>query len=141
MGDRKSELLTEVSQIIAQYRQEVPGRRRAWPESIKNRVLELQRMGFERSDIAKGTGISYFTIFNWGEAKAPRFEPVAIVPSRRALPKAATVTVTKCRRRHRPSCRPALTTVTVTMPGGIRIEGVTVEVLLKLLPQLSGGIA
>lgn len=139
MGDRKSEILAEVSQIIAQYQQEVPGRRRAWPESIKNRVLELQRLGLERKDIAKRTGISYYTIFNWGVAKAPRFEPVAVVPSRRALPKAATVTVTPRRHHHR--VRPTLATVTVTMPGGIRIEGVTVEILLKVLPQLGGGVA
>ncbi len=138
MENSQTELLDEIRQLITQYRQEVPGRRRAWPESIKNRVLELELMGLERKEIAKRTGISYYTIFNWGAAsKKPCFERVTVVRARRALPKAATVTMTKSRP-HRVA-RPTLTTVTVTMPSGIRIEGVSADVLKALLPSFIGG--
>lgn len=138
MEGRQTELLDEVRQIISQYRQEVPGRRRAWPESIKKRVLELELMGLERKEISKRTGISYYTIFNWGAAsKKERFEKVAVVQARRVLPKTATVTVARHRPAHLPG--PAFGTVTVTMPSGIRIEGVSADVLKELLPSLVGG--
>lgn len=59
MDERKDELLGEVKQIFEQYRQEVPGKRRAWPESIKQRVEELHKLGLSYTQIAKKAGISY----------------------------------------------------------------------------------
>lgn len=137
MGNRQCELLDEVNQLLTQYRQEVPGGRRAWPESIKARVLELRRLGLNYSEIAKRTGVPYFTVLRWrDEKKAPSFEPLAVVPSRASLPKVVTVTVPKSRS---PRSRPSLATVTVAVPGGIRIEGVSLDFLLRLLPRLKDG--
>ncbi|MBI4404518.1 MAG: hypothetical protein HY537_10170 [Deltaproteobacteria bacterium] len=36
-------LIDEISQILEQYRREVPGKRSPLPASVKKRVLELQR--------------------------------------------------------------------------------------------------
>lgn len=139
MGSRESELLDEITQLLTQYRQEVPGRRRAWPESIKGRVLELQRLGLNYSEISRRTGVPYFTVLKWrDEKKGPTFEPLAIVPARRTLAKVATVTVPKAVRRSRP--RSSLGTVTVAMANGTRIEGISFEFLLKLLPRLKDGV-
>lgn len=138
MGNRSAELLDEVSQLLTQYRQEVPGGRRAWPESIKHRVLELHRLGLNYSEIARRTGIPYFTVLRWrDEKKVPSFEALAIVATKPALPKAVTVTVPKPRSNLRKSS--TLATVTVAMPGGIRLEGVSFEFLLRLLPRLKDG--
>jgi len=138
MGNRQSELLDEVNQLLTQYRQEVPGARRAWPESIKTRVLELRRLGLNYSEIARRTGVPYFTVLRWrDEKKAPSFEPLAVVPSRSSSPKVVTVTVP--RSRSKPRSRPLFATVTVAVPGGIRIEGVSLDFLLQLLPRLKDG--
>lgn len=108
-----------------------------WPESIKQRVLELRRLGLNYSEISRRTQVPYFTVLKWrDEKKAPSFEPLAVVPSRSNLLKAVTVTVP----RSRPRPQPLLATVTVAMPGGIRIEGVDIEFLLRLFPKLKGGV-
>jgi hypothetical protein len=56
------------------------------------------------------------------------------MPSRSGVPKVATVAVTKSRRKG-----VSLGTVTVAIPGGIRIEGVGVDFLVRLLPRLKDG--
>ncbi len=69
MGNRKAELLDEISQLLDQYRREVPGRRRAWPESIKQRALELHPLGLNFTQIAKRTGLPYYTLLKWRHEK------------------------------------------------------------------------
>jgi lambda repressor-like predicted transcriptional regulator len=143
MREQKSELLDEVNQLIQQYRQEVPGHRKAWPKSIRERVDELRKLGMTLSEIAKETGISYYTIFSWFERSAAKFEPVNIVPAKTI----STVTVAGTKEKRRVS-RPiaadcadkqSLATVTITLATGVRIEGLNFEALKNLLPALSGG--
>ena len=138
MMDRKAELFEEVSQLLTQYRQEVPGTRKAWPESIKSRVIDLRRSGLSFSEISRRTGIPYYTVLCWRDKKRSGFERVSIV----AASKTATVTVPirPTRRASKISDEREVTaTVTVAIPGGIRIEGVSVEFLKALLPNLTGG--
>lgn len=65
MEDRKTELIAEISQLFEQYRKEVPGRRRAWPESIKLRVSELRKLGVNFRQISIRTKVPYFTVLKW----------------------------------------------------------------------------
>src|SRR5258708_5207762 len=87
------DLLNEISQIKEQYQNEVPGRRRQMPESIKERVFALFRMGLNSNQIAKRTGLPYFTILRWKKQRAARsgFELVKVtnVKAKRGKPAVA----------------------------------------------------
>jgi lysozyme family protein len=127
------ELLSEITELLSQYRREVPGNRRAWPESIKQRVRALRGTGLNWTQIAKRTGIPYYTVLNWrDEKKSGSFALVNVVPPHRR--KIRTCTVTDAKREAK-----VTDVVTVTMPNGIRIEGVGGALLLELLPKLGVG--
>lgn len=145
MGNRKSEILDEISRLLEQYRQEVPSRRRPWPESIRRRALELNGLGLNYTQIAERTGLPYYTLLKWkAEGKKPAFEMVNVISGKSALetvtePQPVTAagaigTVTES--------TPVTTrsTVTVVLSGGIRIEGVDFEFLTKLLPLVQAGV-
>jgi hypothetical protein len=137
-------VLDEIRQLVTQYRQEVPGRRRAWPESIKARIAQLCVLGMSAKDIADHTELSYYTILGWvpethrrryrtRQVKTPlaegHFSAVAI--------RDATVTVAKSSH----CLTSPLTinaTVTVTLPDGTRIEGVTAEFLKSWHGRVGG---
>jgi hypothetical protein len=82
MSKTKEELLSEIEQMLVQYRQEVSGRRRAWPNSIQKSEVELFRLGLSGSDISKQTKIPYYTVLRWRTAK-PRagFKELKIISS------------------------------------------------------------
>jgi hypothetical protein len=130
--ERIEELLSEISQIKHQYQNEVPGRRRPMPISIKERVFELQKLGLNSSQIAKRTGLPYFTVLSWKKrAEAGNFELVRISREKskpRVKSKVATVTV-----------RSPQSTVSVVTPNGVRIEGMPLDFLLKVLPAFGVG--
>jgi transposase-like protein len=127
----RDELLDEISQLLSQYRQEVPGKRRAWPESIKQRARALRGTGLNWAQIANRSGIPYHTVLKWRDDKrAGSFALVNVVPAKRYKAKVRTVTVAK------PTAVKVPDVVTVTMPNGVRIEGVGTVLLLELLPRL-----
>ena len=70
-GLTPQQLVAEIRQVALQYEQEVPGKRRRWPESIRSRVLALGRMGVTPTKIAGLTNISRATVFLWCR-KLPR---------------------------------------------------------------------
>ena len=141
MEKQATVVLEEIRQLIIQYRREVPSGRRAWPESIKSRVAKLCVLGMTPKKISDHTELSYNTILGWvpeeqrrryrtrqptpADAPSPHFAPVAI------REKSAIATVTVAKSPSRLALRPsgANGTVTVTLPDGIRIEGVTPEFL------------
>jgi hypothetical protein len=150
MEKQSKVLLEEIQQVISQYRREVPGRRRAWPESVKNRVVQLCALGVEPKRVAKMTSLSYYTILSWipdshrrryrprqasekSEARA-HFAPVSI---RQQLPDIASVTVAMNSTVITPTIS-TNATVTVTLPDGIRIEGVSAEFLRSWLGKGGG---
>lgn len=121
---RRDELLQDIREMTAQYRAEIPGGRKAWPNSIREKVLELSRSGMKSSAIAEATGLKYFTVHGW-KKRAPGFRAVAIA-------KAATVTV---------PIAPALpeqtpATVTVTTKSGLKIEGLSFAQAAELAGRL-----
>lgn len=137
MAIEKTELLNEINQLLSQYRVEVPGGRRAWPESIKSRAMELRNHGLNCTEISRAAGIPYFTVLKWQkEKRKPGFDLVNVVPARRGRRrKVATVTVPGL------SVKPvtpasATSTVTVTTPKGLRIEGISDRLLLELVWRL-----
>jgi transposase-like protein len=76
-GLTPQQLLDEIRQIMSQFSQEVPGRRRTWPDSLKARVLALGRLGVPPSKIAQLSGVSRASVFAWCRSlpKRPRGEP------------------------------------------------------------------
>jgi hypothetical protein len=127
--NRRNELLEEILQITSQYKDEVPGKRKAWPKAIKERVRELNELGMNVKAICERAGLPYYTVLSWrppkrrvtrshGEFKQvpivinPRQLPAPIVDENRTPKKTATVAV-----------EPPRQTVTVTTPLGFRIEG------------------
>lgn len=138
MTEQAHQIFKEIEQIIRQYRQEVPGTRRAWPESVRLRVLRLSDVGLSAKYISEVAGLPYFTILNWipkdkrrryrrpkSDQSVPR--NFSLVQVKDTTP-VATVTV--------PSQAVAIVaTVTVTLPNGIRLDGVTPEFLSAWLSK------
>ena len=124
MKQASEQLYSEIADISAQYRQEVPSGRRAWPESIKSRVLALRKAGIRGAEISRRTGLPYYTVLQWRE-KSPSFVelPVVVAPQ-----KVSTVTV------------PASSALSILLPSGARIEGLDLRSLTALLPALGVGL-
>jgi hypothetical protein len=147
MNPQTEELVGEIRQIVAQYRAEVPGGRRAWPEAIKSRVRAAFDLGTPLPVISENAGLSYHTLISWipkdqrqrnrgrrGASREPGcFSQLRISPNKAIT----TVTVTADRKPsraitaspRRQYTRHETATVTVTLPSGIRIDGVTAEFL------------
>ena len=148
MSGRAAELIQEVRQITLQYKAEVPGHRRAWPEAIKKRVTELFSLGLKTRKISEVTGISIHTLLLWKSQLygGQSFQQLTIIDAAESKAKSlatakansfATVTVTKKRGRPPKVLSPQQldvannVTVTVTTPDGFRIEGVPVREALQ----------
>ena len=115
-------LLREIAEITKQYKEEVPGGRKTWPRSIRERVVQLYRLGLSAKAVADKTGIAYYTVLNW-KKRDPEFKRIKILP----LIQSATVTVPESKK---------VATVTVTTPKGLLIEGLTFDQLLIALERL-----
>lgn len=130
MEEKATELLRELVEICAQYKQEVPGRRRAWPESVKKRVLALRGLGVNSHQIAKSLPIPYMTLVSWHRERSG-FLPVKVVSA-----KPPTTVTVGSRRRERGRPR-ATTTVTVVLTCGIRVEGLDARAAADFVKGLS----
>lgn len=67
--NRRNELLEEILQITSQYKDEVPGKRKAWPKAIKERVRELNELGMNVKAICERAGQPYYTVLSWRPPK------------------------------------------------------------------------
>jgi len=124
-------LYTEIVDIAAHYQKEVPSGRRAWPESIRSRVFALRKSGVRCAEISRRTGLPYYTVLQWKDPSAKFIElSVRAAPERSGtvavpdLPKLHTVTV------------PGGNNLSVLLPTGVLIQGLSVEALTRLLPAL-----
>lgn len=122
--NRNEILIDEIKQIAEQYKDQVPGKRVAWPNAIKDRVLELNRNGLNIKRICEMTGLPYFTVLSWRPPIKGKFKQVNL-PVRTAT---VTVPVT-------PIETPTAT-VTVTTGDGMKIEGLSFEELLRLIKRI-----
>ena len=135
MEDEAKSLIDEVRQMREQYQTEVgTAGRKAWPRSIKERVMRLDKMSLGTKRVAELTGVPYETILQWRYTAKhhgkKQFHALAVVDSKQT----ATVTV------------PALqaesvlnnATVTVAAANGLKIEG-PLDLVLSMLKRISGG--
>lgn len=127
-------LISEIKYIQQQYHHEVGSKGKPWPKSIKDRVFQLIEMGFTLQSISDDTGIPYYSILNWRhrgkeKAKLQQFQELAVRP----MP-SGSVAVAESSQVFQKSA-----TVTVTTPGGYRIEAVDPADVIKILRAMSGG--
>lgn len=66
------QIVDEIRQIRDQFQKEVLGRFRAWPESLKARILELAEAGWSVSKIFQQTGVPVPTIYTWRRGRVSR---------------------------------------------------------------------
>jgi len=116
------EVLDELRQICSQYSKEVPGQRRPWPKSIKDRVIALRRARISFIKISEISGISLQTMYSWklGRETKGAFLPVRVVGKRHLQPSRLE------RRKISSEVRPVRgqpSTVTVVLASGLRLEG------------------
>jgi hypothetical protein len=127
MTDQAIQIIGEINQMREQYFAEVGAdARRAWPKSIRERIMALDQMKIARKEISRLTGVPYDTIMQWRyyQNKLDRGFHALTVQE----PKDATVTVAS------PSNQNVAinVTVTVTTPNGYRVEGVVDDVIRVL---------
>ena len=118
MNDRVNQLTVEIKDICEQYLAEVgEGGYKVWPRSIKDRVLVLSDLVGSCKKASEICGLSVETIYQWrADAKKSQFRSIAVVESKN---KSVTVTAPN------PSLGVGqkIVSVTVTTPGGYKIEG------------------
>lgn len=153
------QLLDELRQICAQYAKEVPKKRRPWPESVRTRVLRLRFLGVSNHRVAQETGIPVMTLYCWKmpvqerarSLPAPEpgaadgdFLPVRVVHRSTGLLRLDDAPAR--RRRRAKSSAPTTVTVkkqasdpalTVVLPSGVRLEGLSLEQAIKATRELS----
>jgi hypothetical protein len=127
-------LIAEIKQIQTQYNFEVGSKGKPWPKSIRDRVFSLVDLGFSLKSISNDTGIPYYSILNWRyrereKEKVEQFQELALVPSA-----VGSVAVPQ-------SCQTSQQSaaVTVTTPGGYRIEAMDASDVIKILKAMGGG--
>jgi hypothetical protein len=116
------QLLNELQQICGQYSKEVPGKRRPWPKSIRDRVIALRRAQISFGKISEASGISLQTMYSWRLRPETKnaFLPIRVVERRHLQPSRLEKSKSRSevRRDHA-----APSTVTVVLPCGLRLEG------------------
>lgn len=125
-------LIGEIRQIHEQYKIEVPKKRRPWPKSIQERILELWRLGMTSHQIAIETGLPAQTMYSWKQRV------------RKAEPGFLQVTAVQRRRRRsnfdlqlsQLEVEDKATTVTVILSSGVRIEGVPISEAAGLVRRI-----
>jgi transposase len=131
--ERVRVLISEICQIHAQYKIEVPKQRRPWPKSILDRIFELWSLGMTTHQIATETGLPAQTMYSWKQrmkkSESPGFRQI-----------------TKSRRQRRRSRfdlqlsqlenKKMTTTVTVVVSDGTRVEGVPLESAAELVRKI-----
>ena len=135
MVQEAERLIGEINQIKEQYQVEAGPKRRPWPNSIKERIESLEKLGVQAKSIALDTGIPYHTILQWRflkRKKSKGHDFHALTVTNPKLPKPhPTVTVTTGSQK--------VVTVTVTTPLGFRIEGCA-ESVCRILKSNCGNL-
>jgi uncharacterized protein (UPF0248 family) len=111
-------ILDDIRVISNQFKSEVPRRRGAWPNAIRQRVQDLHRLGMSSMAISKQTEIPYHTVLKWNHSGG-EFKEVNTV----AVPTLVKYSTTD------------ITTVTVTTPKGFRIAGLSFEQVLRVFER------
>lgn len=130
--DRVEVLFSEIRQIHEQYKIEVPKKRRPWPKSIQERILELWRLGVSSHQIAHETGLPAQTMYSWKQRlkkEEPKFLQIKPVQKRHRRSK-FDLQLSQL------EVKDKTTTVTVITSDGLRIEGVPIESAADLVRRI-----
>jgi len=133
MTIQTQEILNELKQICEQYKAEVPGRHRAWPESVKNRVQLLRQAGVSYPKIAKVSAISLPTLYKWAQDERAKKAPIP--PEFHQLPVVLSHTEAVTKPAKEKSFKKA-TTITVIAPSGLKVMGLKVADACKVIREL-----
>jgi len=133
--NRSEQLADEIRQIAQQYQKEVSTKRRAWPLSIKERVIELRQLGLSRREVFKMTGIPEPTVWIWTKGQkresikeGSRFVPVKVTSTVKSLTVRSDIE----------PISPAIEqSLTVELPGGLRVLGMSIDTLILLSRRLA----
>jgi len=133
--NRSEQLADEIRQIAQQYQKEVSTKRRAWPLSIKERVIELRQLGLSRREVFKMTGIPEPTVWIWTKGQkresikeGSRFVPVKVTSTVKSLTVRSDIE----------PISPAIEqSLTVELPGGLRVLGMSIDTLILLSMRLA----
>ena len=149
---RAKQLINEIQDLTEQYHAEVRSRRKPWPNSIRERVIELIETGMSRKEAAGVTKVPYDTINQWffkkSQGQKDSFHTVTVT-SKKPEPKLNLATVTVTSKKPEPKLNLATVTVqkpknfvesssaaagkiNVTTPTGYKLEGAPKD-LIELL--------
>jgi len=143
--ENKSEVIfNEIDQIKSQYQVEVGSHRKAWPKSIRSRVIELQRLEFSNRQISERTGISSKTIYSWSSSWVAKLNKQSKKTDSKSL--IAVPTPTKfipVQISNAPSIHPKKSihgvqkaVLNLDLGNGMKIESVSVEFVVELVHRL-----
>lgn len=122
-------IISEIIQMREQYLNEVGiGKRRAWPKSIKTRIVSLFTQKLNRRYLAQATGIPYDTIREWAmeHRDQPMFQSVPISSDYCIVPPPSVDGSQS------PIKSTVSGTVTVTTPDGYQVQGSVKEIFRVL---------
>jgi hypothetical protein len=129
--ENTQQIVDEILELSKQYLAEVPSKRRTWPKSIKERVLQLLQLEWSSEQIAVQTRIPAPTVYSW-KARCQTdagFLPVQILPEK-SLP----IREVFPKKRNRKNKTPLA--IIVISPRGIRFEGLDLEASLKVAREI-----
>lgn len=139
ISSRVEQLFREIRDIYAQYKREVPRKRGPWPQAIQSRVLELWKLGISTNHISEGTGLACQTMYSWRQRLKKTlpdgFLPIPIVKKRS---KKSHSHGESYDRHNLQRLEPRqVTTVNIMIGEGIRLEGVPVDQVTRIVRELS----
>ena len=127
------QIFDEIRQLRVQYESEVGRARKAWPKSIRERVLRLVAAGVRYKVIAERSGISGNTIYLWTTRQD---EPSSNLPVAGAFIELPVAAAKPPRRRYRKGVHGKSGTVTVKIGERIEVSGLRARDALKLIQSL-----
>jgi hypothetical protein len=128
------EIINQICVIKEKYESQVTGDHKQWPRAIKERVLELYKMGVKVKVISERTGISYHTVASW-TARASKFKELPV----QSMTKKLVVTNPIVRPLGRPKTKTEERrngTVTIRTLDGITVEGLSFSELILFFNKL-----
>lgn len=151
MEEEVHHLFNELRNIFEQYQKEVPGKRRPWPESIRERILKLWSLGVTSHQISEECKMPAQTLYSWRQRlkkqkAVPGFSEIPLKRSKRRTN--FQIQQDEIRHSNRlqlsqleslPTMQPQVQqSVILTLPSGVKIEGLNFEQIKDLLQRLEG---